>query len=90
MKTFDEVALYPRADVLTDDGRIPGLPVDYTVSAADSADGPATRLAAVSGQRQPTPYLPAGLPCSPTTSPCPSGSAAPASTSPGWACTTRP
>ncbi|MFE0181364.1 family 78 glycoside hydrolase catalytic domain [Streptomyces olivaceus] len=61
-KTFDEVALYPRADVLTDDGRIPGLPADYTVSAADSAEGPATHLAQVTGQRQPTPYLPAGLP----------------------------
>ncbi|MGW2296777.1 family 78 glycoside hydrolase catalytic domain [Streptomyces violaceorubidus] len=61
-KTFDEVALYPRADVLTDDGRIPGFPVDYTVLAADSAEGPATRLAEITGQRQPTPYLPAGLP----------------------------
>ncbi|MEV7816609.1 family 78 glycoside hydrolase catalytic domain [Streptomyces flaveolus] len=61
-KTFDEVALYPRADVLTDDGRVPGFPVDYAVSAADAASGPFTPLAQVTGQQPPTPYLPAGLP----------------------------
>ncbi|MFI2507168.1 family 78 glycoside hydrolase catalytic domain [Streptomyces sp. NPDC018972] len=61
-KTFDELALYPRADVLTDDGRVPNFPVDYAVSSADGATGPFTELTRVTGQRPPTPYLPAGLP----------------------------
>ncbi|MEU7472129.1 family 78 glycoside hydrolase catalytic domain [Streptomyces sp. NPDC044984] len=62
VKTFDELALYPRADVLTDDGRVPNFPVDYAVSSADGATGPFTELTRVTGQRPPTPYLPAGLP----------------------------
>ncbi|MGX1502020.1 UNVERIFIED_CONTAM: alpha-L-rhamnosidase [Streptomyces graminofaciens] len=61
-KTFDQVALYPRADVLTDDGRVPHFPVDYTLSTGDSAGGPFTRAARVAGQQPPKPYLPAGLP----------------------------
>ncbi|MCW8096069.1 family 78 glycoside hydrolase catalytic domain [Streptomyces tauricus] len=61
-KTFDEVALYPRADVLTADGRVPNFPVDYALSSGDSATGPFTALADVAGQRPPEPYLPAGLP----------------------------
>lgn len=61
-RTFDEVALYPRADVLTDDGRVPGFPTDYALAAGDAADGPFTTLARVTGQQPPTPYLPAGLP----------------------------
>lgn len=61
-KTFDEVALYPRADVLTEDGRTPDFPVDYALSAADAATGPFTALSEVTGQRPPKPYLPAGLP----------------------------
>ncbi|MFJ4831944.1 family 78 glycoside hydrolase catalytic domain [Streptomyces sp. NPDC088747] len=61
-KTFDEVALHPRADVLTADGRVPNFPVDYALSSADSATGPFTTLAGVHGQKPPTPYLPAGLP----------------------------
>lgn len=61
-KTFDELALYPRADVLTDDGRVPGFPVDYAVSSADSPSGPFTTATRVTGQRPPTPYLPDGLP----------------------------
>ncbi|WP_328498493.1 glycoside hydrolase family 78 protein [Streptomyces sp. NBC_00414] len=61
-KTFDEVALYPRADVLTADGRVPDFPVDYALSSADSATGPYTALADVDGQKTPEPYLPAGLP----------------------------
>ncbi|WP_320781793.1 family 78 glycoside hydrolase catalytic domain [Streptomyces sp. CRN 30] len=61
-KTFDEVALYPRADVLTDDGRVPHFPVDYTVSSGDEAAGAFTELARVTGQRPPEPYLPSGLP----------------------------
>ncbi|GAA4798925.1 family 78 glycoside hydrolase catalytic domain [Streptomyces ziwulingensis] len=61
-KTFDEVALHPRADVLTDDGRVPHFPVDYAVSAGDAATGPFTTLREVTGQRPPKPYLPSGLP----------------------------
>ncbi|MCQ4211807.1 family 78 glycoside hydrolase catalytic domain [Streptomyces longispororuber] len=60
--TFDQVVLYPRADVLTDDGRVPGFPVDYALSTADTADGPYATAARVTGQRPPTPYLPSGLP----------------------------
>lgn len=61
-KTFDQVALYPRADVLTAEGRVPNFPVDYALSTADAATGPYTRLSAVTGQQPPKPYLPAGLP----------------------------
>ncbi|MEV6110584.1 family 78 glycoside hydrolase catalytic domain, partial [Streptomyces sp. NPDC051940] len=61
-KTFDQLVLYPRADVLTADGRVPGFPVDYSLAASDTADGPYSRLTEVSGQRAPEPYLPAGLP----------------------------
>ncbi|MGP2439599.1 family 78 glycoside hydrolase catalytic domain [Streptomyces sp. JW3] len=61
-KTFDEVALYPRADVLTDDGRVPHFPVDYALSSGDAATGPYTELTRVTGQRPPEPYLPSGLP----------------------------
>ncbi|MFJ8791723.1 family 78 glycoside hydrolase catalytic domain [Streptomyces sp. NPDC102462] len=61
-KTFDQVALYPRADVLTDDGRVPGFPVDYALAGADDPSGPFTPLAHVTGQRPPEPYLPSGLP----------------------------
>ncbi|MFE7169348.1 family 78 glycoside hydrolase catalytic domain [Streptomyces sp. NPDC057616] len=61
-RTFDEVALYPRADVLTDDGRVPNFPVDYRLSAGDAADGSFTDLAQVTGGQAPKPYLPAGLP----------------------------
>ncbi|EGX58140.1 secreted protein [Streptomyces zinciresistens K42] len=61
-KTFDQVALYPRADVLTDTGQVPNFPTDYALSAADAAAGPYTPLTRVTGQRPPEPYLPAGLP----------------------------
>ncbi|MFF0160655.1 family 78 glycoside hydrolase catalytic domain [Streptomyces sp. NPDC005263] len=61
-KTFDQVALYPRADVLTDDGGVPNFPVDYALSAADDPNGPYTTLTQVTGGRPPKPYLPAGLP----------------------------
>ncbi|MEU9438672.1 family 78 glycoside hydrolase catalytic domain [Streptomyces sp. NPDC048252] len=61
-KTFDQVALYPRADVLTAEGRVPNFPVDYALSTADAATGPYTRLSAVTGRQPPKPYLPAGLP----------------------------
>ncbi|GAA2335518.1 family 78 glycoside hydrolase catalytic domain [Streptomyces cuspidosporus] len=59
---FDRVLLHPRADVLTADGRVPGFPVDYTVSTSDAATGPFTEAARVAGQTPPKPYLPAGLP----------------------------
>jgi alpha-L-rhamnosidase len=61
-KSFDQVVLYPRADVLTDTGKVPNFPVDYAVSTADAADGPWTKAAAVTGQKPPEPYLPPGLP----------------------------
>ncbi|MDT0398246.1 family 78 glycoside hydrolase catalytic domain [Streptomyces edwardsiae] len=61
-KTFDELVLHPRSDVLTDDGRVPNFPVDYSVSGAETADGPFTTLTRVTGQKPPAPYLPAGLP----------------------------
>ncbi|NGO74573.1 family 78 glycoside hydrolase catalytic domain [Streptomyces sp. YC504] len=61
-KTFDQVVLHPRADVLTDDGRVPGFPVDYTLATATAADGPYETVADVTGQRPPEPYLPSGLP----------------------------
>ncbi|GGJ44369.1 family 78 glycoside hydrolase catalytic domain [Streptomyces brasiliensis] len=61
-KTFDEVALYPRADVLTDDGQVPDFPVDYGFAAADDPTGPFTTLTQVTGQEPPKPYLPSGLP----------------------------
>ncbi|MFI0238701.1 family 78 glycoside hydrolase catalytic domain [Streptomyces sp. NPDC016845] len=61
-KTFDRVVLYPRADVLTADGRVPNFPVDYGLATADAADGPYTTAARVTGQRPPKPYLPSGLP----------------------------
>ncbi|MFD5574445.1 family 78 glycoside hydrolase catalytic domain [Streptomyces cadmiisoli] len=61
-KSFDQVLLFPRADVLTADGRVPHFPVDYTVSTAEAADGPWSGAAEVTGQRAPEPYLPAGLP----------------------------
>ncbi|GAA2297535.1 family 78 glycoside hydrolase catalytic domain [Streptomyces kunmingensis] len=61
-RTFDQVVLYPRADVLTADGRVPNFPVDYSLAAADAADGPYTTVAQVTGQQPPEPYLPSGLP----------------------------
>ncbi|WP_327365578.1 family 78 glycoside hydrolase catalytic domain [Streptomyces sp. NBC_01217] len=61
-KSFDQVLLYPRADVLTDDGHVPNLPVDYSVSTGDAAAGPWTKAAEVTGQKPPEPYLPSGLP----------------------------
>ncbi|MFC5800502.1 family 78 glycoside hydrolase catalytic domain [Streptomyces formicae] len=61
-KTFDQVLLYPRADVLTADGQVPNFPVDYSVSTAEVPEGPWTKAAEVTGQQTPEPYLPAGLP----------------------------
>ncbi|MFI1964922.1 family 78 glycoside hydrolase catalytic domain [Streptomyces pathocidini] len=61
-KAFDQVLLYPRADVLTDDGKVPGFPADYAISTGETADGPWAKAAEVTGQQPPEPYLPAGLP----------------------------
>ncbi|MEW2399434.1 family 78 glycoside hydrolase catalytic domain [Streptomyces sp. NPDC046862] len=61
-KTFDQVALYPRADVLTEAGEVPNFPADYAVSVAEAVARSFTTLARVTGQRPPKPYLPAGLP----------------------------
>uniref|UniRef100_A0AAU1U261 alpha-L-rhamnosidase n=1 Tax=Streptomyces sp. NBC_00119 TaxID=2975659 RepID=A0AAU1U261_9ACTN len=61
-KAFDQVVLYPRADVLTDDGRVPNFPVDYSFGTSDTAGGPYATAATVTGQKAPEPYLPSGLP----------------------------
>ncbi|WP_327579174.1 family 78 glycoside hydrolase catalytic domain [Streptomyces sp. NBC_00145] len=61
-RTFDQVVLYPRSDVLTDDGRVPNFPVDYTLSTGDAATGPFASAAKVTGRQPPKPYLPSGLP----------------------------
>ncbi|GAB2964784.1 hypothetical protein GCM10023080_027540 [Streptomyces pseudoechinosporeus] len=61
-KSFDQVVLYLRADVLTASGEVPNFPVDYSISTAETADGPWTKAAEVTGQKPPKPYLPSGLP----------------------------
>jgi alpha-L-rhamnosidase len=55
---FDRVLLYPRTDTLTDDGRTPNFPEDFTVKADDSV------VATVKGQEAPPPLhgRPAALP----------------------------
>jgi alpha-L-rhamnosidase len=55
---FDRVLLYPRTDTLTDDGRTPNFPEDFTVRADDSV------AATVKGQEAPPPLhgRPAALP----------------------------
>ncbi|HZC69560.1 MAG TPA: family 78 glycoside hydrolase catalytic domain [Jatrophihabitans sp.] len=61
--TFDRVALWPRTDTLTPDGKTANFPVDFTIQVADSADGPFTVAAAVTGQQAPQPApRPAALP----------------------------
>ena len=46
---FDQVLLYPRTDTLTDDGRTPNFPEDFTVKADDAV------AATVKGQEAPPP-----------------------------------
>jgi alpha-L-rhamnosidase len=55
---FDQVLLYPRTDTLTDDGRTPNFPEDFTIKADD------TVVATVRGQQAPPPLhgTPAALP----------------------------
>jgi alpha-L-rhamnosidase len=55
---FDQVLLYPRTDTLTDDGRTPNFPEDFTVKADDAV------VATVKGQAAPPPLhgTPAALP----------------------------
>lgn len=60
---FDRVLLYPRTDTLTDDGRTPNFPEDFTVQTSD--DGSAFDTAAmVKNQEAPPPLhgQPGGLP----------------------------
>jgi alpha-L-rhamnosidase len=62
-RTFDELRLWPRTDTLTADGRTPNFPVDYTVQVADTAAGPFTVAATITGQQAPEPApLPPALP----------------------------
>lgn len=62
-KHFDQVLLYPRTDTLTDDGRTPNFPEDFTVQTSD--DGTEFDTAAtVKGQVAPPPIhgTPGALP----------------------------
>ncbi|GLZ10816.1 hypothetical protein Acsp04_10510 [Actinomadura sp. NBRC 104425] len=61
-QAFDQVLLYPRTDQPADTGEVPYAPVDFTVSASDAADGPYTRLAAVTGQKPPQSPVPVAMP----------------------------
>jgi alpha-L-rhamnosidase len=55
---FDQVLLYPRTDTLTDDGRTPNFPEDFTIKADDGV------VATMKGQEAPPPLhgRPAALP----------------------------
>jgi alpha-L-rhamnosidase len=55
---FDQVLLYPRTDTLTDDGRTPNFPENFTIKADDQV------VATVKGQEPPPPLhgQPAALP----------------------------
>ncbi|GAA2073718.1 family 78 glycoside hydrolase catalytic domain [Actinomadura alba] len=62
-RRFDRVVLYPRTEVITDDGRTANFPEDFTVRT--SGDGTAFEVAAtVEGQQPPPPITraPAALP----------------------------
>ncbi|MEU6034768.1 family 78 glycoside hydrolase catalytic domain [Actinomadura sp. NPDC047616] len=61
-RAFDQILLYPRTDRPADTGEVPYAPVDFTVSASDAADGPHTRLAAVTGQKPPQSPVPVAMP----------------------------
>jgi alpha-L-rhamnosidase len=54
-QAFDQLLLWPRTDTLTADGRTANFPVDFTVQVADSADGPFTVAATITGQQAPEP-----------------------------------
>ena len=63
VRHFDEVELYPRTDVTTDDGQTPNFPVDYTIQT--SADASTFTTAATVTNQAPPPPLhgqPAALP----------------------------
>lgn len=62
-QTFDRLVLWPRTDTLTADGQTANFPVDFTVQVADTADGPFTDAAVITGQpaTEPAP-LPAAPP----------------------------
>ncbi|MEV0404107.1 family 78 glycoside hydrolase catalytic domain [Actinoallomurus sp. NPDC050550] len=52
---FDQVVLYPRTDVMTDDEKTPNFPVDFTVQTGNDAANLAT-AATVTGQEPPPAY----------------------------------
>ncbi|GAA2883895.1 family 78 glycoside hydrolase catalytic domain [Streptosporangium fragile] len=62
VKTFDQVLLYPRTDVPAEGGKVPNAPVDYSVSTADTAEGPYTTRQTVTGQEPPVSPVPVALP----------------------------
>ncbi|MEU9871208.1 family 78 glycoside hydrolase catalytic domain [Actinomadura sp. NPDC048021] len=61
-KDFDEVLLYPRTDQGVEGGKVPYAPVDFSVAASDSAEGPFAAKAAVTGQEPPESPVPEALP----------------------------
>ncbi|MGW4524065.1 family 78 glycoside hydrolase catalytic domain [Amycolatopsis sp. NPDC004378] len=62
VRHFDRIRLYPRTDVVTDDGRTPGFPVDYQLQTAANAAGPFAAAAVVTGQAPPPPTHSAAVP----------------------------
>ncbi|GAA2459172.1 family 78 glycoside hydrolase catalytic domain [Actinomadura vinacea] len=61
-ETFDQVLLYPRTDQPAEGGKVPFAPVDFTVAAGDTADGPYETRAEVTGQEPPRSPVPEALP----------------------------
>ena len=61
--SFDTLALWPRTDIRTDDGKTPNFPVDFTVQTAAAADGPFAVAATITDETAPEPApLPDALP----------------------------
>ncbi|MCO5997276.1 family 78 glycoside hydrolase catalytic domain [Actinoallomurus rhizosphaericola] len=52
---FDQVVLYPRTDTMTDDGKTPNFPVDFTVQTGDDTANLRT-VTTVTGQEPPPAY----------------------------------
>ena len=61
--SFDRLALWPRTDTRTADGRTPNFPEDFSIQVADAPDGPYTTVRTITGQAAPEPApTPTGLP----------------------------